>query len=115
MVKSVIIPIGYSTLADCLANNLVDGGRLSVSCSACKDWRDLTNVQIAAMIVKFNPLYSPWDRRPPCPTCGRPRTFQVGGSPMRPCLSPAPQHTRDLHFAWWRERQRRLGNSEPER
>lgn len=115
MVKAVIIFKDYSTLGDLLANNVADGGNFSVSCSACKDWRKLTNEQIARMIQKYNPLWSPWDRHPPCPTCGRGRTFHAGGSPNIPLITPALHHSRDLHFAWWRERQRRLGNGEPTR
>jgi hypothetical protein len=110
MDKSVIIPTGYSTLGDLLAKNIADGGKFSISCSACADWRVLTNEQIAKMIMKWNPLWSPWNRRPPCPTCGRGRTFHAGGSPVRPLLTPSLDDTRDLHYAWWRERNRRLGN-----
>lgn len=109
MVKSVIIPTAFSTLGDILADGISDKGRMSLTCTACKSWHDFTHVEIAGLIRKHNPLWSPWNRRPPCPTCGKARLFLIGGSPMRPMTTADPNETRDLHFAHWRERNRRLG------
>lgn len=111
MVKSVIIPTSFSTLGDLLANGVADGGKFSVSCSSCSIWRVLTHEETAQMIVKFNPLWSPYNRHPPCPACGRPRTFHATPSssgPARPLITPSPDDSRDLHYAAWRERNRRL-------
>lgn len=109
MPRPALIPTAYSTIGDLLAEVLVDGGKFSVSCSACKDWRVLTPVQIATLIKKHGPLWSPWNRHPPCPTCGRGRTFHAGGSPMRPLITPSLEDTFHLHRAWKRERDRRRG------
>lgn len=109
MVKSVIIPNAYSTLGDLLAGGIVDGGKFSVSCASCKDWRVLTHVQIAKLIQTRNPLWSPWNRHPPCPTCGHGRTFHAGGAPVRPLITPSVEDTAEMHWAWQRERDRRRG------
>lgn len=109
MPRPALIPTAFSTLGDLLAEVLVDGAKFSVSCSMCKDWRVLTPDQIAALIQKNNPLWSPWNRHPPCLTCGRKRTFHIGGSPVRPMITPTPEDAADLHRAWLRERNRRRG------
>lgn len=111
MVKSVIIPTAFSTVADLLANGVINGGKLSVSCSSCSDWRVLTHEQIAKLVESKNPLWSPYNRRPLCPSCGRGRTFHAtpgSSGPARPLLTPRPEDAAELHHAWWRERNRRL-------
>lgn len=111
MIKSVIIPTAFSTLADLLANGLVHGGKFSVSCSSCSIWRVLSHEEIARLIEKQNPLWSPYNRSPPCPVCGRGRTFHAtpgSSGPARPLITPSKDDARDLHYAAWRERNRRL-------
>jgi len=106
-----IIPNFTFTVSDLLANSIINQGKFVVSCAECKDWRVLTNEQMAELVLKNNPLWSPWNRKPPCPTCGRGRSFHATpgtSGPSRVLTTTFPEDVVDLHYAHRRERNRRL-------
>lgn len=92
-----------------LAHQIAESGGVWVSCTYCKRWDP---VDLSKLILKRNPLFSLWNRRPPCPTCGRRLSFHAHhapGAPVIPLITDDPHQTDDLHRAWERERRRLIG------
>jgi hypothetical protein len=68
-----------------------------IVCSRCKT-NDL--VDVFKLSEKYGPLWSPWNRRPPCPKCGDPRFFtghHNSADFVRPLFTEEPGYTDDLH------------------
>lgn len=68
-----------------------------IVCSRCK-----TNepVDLFKLCDRFGPLFSLWNRRPPCPTCGDGRFFtshHSKGAFVWPMTTDEPWLTNDLH------------------
>lgn len=109
MPRRPIIGQWSSNVGHLLAHKVADGGGCWVSCSRCKTWEP---VDLAKLILKRNPLFSLWNRHPPCPTCGDRMTFHAHHAPgaiVIPLFTDERHYTDDLHRAWERERRRVLG------
>jgi hypothetical protein len=103
------IGLWSSNVGYLLAFQVAEGGGAWVCCSRCKTWEP---VDLAKLIIKRNPLFSLWDRRPPCPTCKSPLSFHAHHAPAArviPLHNEDPAQSADLHRAWERERRRAVG------
>lgn len=109
MARRPVIGIWSANVAYLLAHKVSEGGNVWVSCSRCGTWEP---VDLAKLVIKRNPLFSLWNRRPPCPGCGQPLSFHAHHAPgarVIPLFTDDPHQTDDLHAAWERERRRMLG------
>jgi len=102
-----MIPRWSQNVAYLLAHQIHDGGRAWLNCTRCKTRRE---VDLAALIIKMNPLYSLWERRPLCPTCKGAMfvnaTWSNKGAFVIPLIGA---DAADLHAAWHREQRRLAG------
>lgn len=109
MPRRPIIGIWSANVGYLLAHKVAEGGNVWVSCTCCKRWDP---VDLPKLVIAKNPLFSLWNRRPPCPGCGRPLSFHghhAPGARVIPFITDDPHQTHDLHSAWERERRRLMG------
>ena len=97
-----MIPRWSSTAAYLLANQIVHGGDAWLSCSRCETRVPLN---LAEIILKRNPLWSPWNRSPKCPTCGGRQLISGAWSKdafVIPLINASVQEAEELHGQWKR-------------
>jgi hypothetical protein len=112
MPRRPIIGQWSSNVGFLLAHKVADGGNVWVSCTRCKVWEP---IDLPALVIKRNPLFSLWNRRPRCPGCREPLSLHAHHAPgarVIPLLTDDPRQTDDLHRAWERERRRMIGIKE---
>lgn len=109
MSRRPVIGLWSTNVGYLLAHKVADGGGAWVSCSRCRTWEPL---DLAKLVIRRNPLFSLWNRRPPCPKCGERLSFHghhAPGARVIPFFTDDPRLTDDLHRAWERERRRLIG------
>jgi hypothetical protein len=105
-----IIPRWSQNVGFLLATQVMHGGEAWLVCSKCGTHEKLN---LANIIETKNPLWSPWNRRPPCPTCGGLRFINGCWSKTAfvvPFINGDESDVTDLHAAWVREQRRRIGH-----
>ncbi len=74
-----------------------DGCEAWIVCSRCKTTEA---VDLFKLAQRYGPLFSLWNRRPPCPRCGDERFFtshHSSGAFVWPMTTDEPWLTNDLH------------------
>jgi hypothetical protein len=108
-VRYPIIGTWSANVGYLLAHQVQDGGGVWVRCAKCATWEP---VNLPRLVIERTPLFSLWNRRPPCPACGCKLTFHghhASGARVIPFTTDNPAQTNDLHAAWDRERRRLRG------
>lgn len=113
---NLIIPKWSRNLGYMLANSLrVDPEtppiEVYVGCSRCQTRDRLTPTKLAELLLEKGPLYSLWNRRPKCRTCGGERYYSGSsggpGAIVFPLATDADNvSVVSIHEAWRQERQR---------
>jgi NAD-dependent SIR2 family protein deacetylase len=105
-----IIPRWSQNAGYLLATQILHGGEARLNCTRCGTSKPLN---LALIIQTHNPLWSPWHRRPICPTCKG--AMMIHGSWSKkafvvPFLGAGEEDVAQLHRAWMREHRRLTGN-----
>ena len=96
----MVIPRWSFNAAYLLAHKVAHGGEAYLSCTKCGVRVPLN---LAEIILKKNPLWSPWNRRPKCPTCGGAQLVTGAwskGAFVVPLIDGSDLETAELHRQW---------------
>ncbi len=83
-----------------LGQLMAAGAKVEFRCSGCQTGHP---VALGALKTRFGPLYSLWNRRPPCPRCGEPGWYRAqpkGGAWQKILHDAPPDLVEPLHQRW---------------
>jgi hypothetical protein len=110
-----ILPRWSSNAGYLLATKIAHGGEAWLNCGGCGTREPLN---LPAIIEREGPLWSPWNRRPKSPKCGKAMLINghwTKGTMVVPFIDGDPDQVAELHRAWAREKRRQLRGWEGEK